>query len=87
MVKRILARDNRSRQSLAAHRNTPSAVVLVPLVRQVAELERQALQELATAAAAAERQLRATVAQAALVLRLEEAAEAAARAELDQQVV
>ena len=86
MVKLILARDNRSRQSLAAHRNTPSAVVLVPLVRQVAALVEQALQELATGVEAAERQLRATVAQAALVPHLAAAVAVAAQHELDQHL-
>ena len=58
----------------------------MPLVRQVAALVEQALQELATAAAAAERQLRATVAQAALVPHLAVAVAVAAQHELDQHL-
>lgn len=79
--------DNRSLQSLAAHRNTLLEAALVRLARQKAALVVQELQELVTAAVAEAHPPQVTVAQVALVLRLEEAAEAAARAELDQQVV
>jgi len=86
VAKHILVRDN-TLQFLEAHLNTVLEAALVPLAQQEAALVALELQELVTAAAAEAHQPQVMVAQEALVLRLEEAAEVAALVAQDQHRV